>query len=88
MIERNDLFKIKRNLENNIGMRVQLKAKKGRKKSVIRNGIIECTYPSIFTIKLDNDEEFDRRVSFSYTDVLTKTVELFAHPDTNKVNAV
>ncbi|MBZ4645151.1 MAG: hypothetical protein PWR27_505 [Petroclostridium sp.] len=76
MIEKNDLFKIKKNLEKNIGQRVRLTAKKGRKKSVIRQGIIESTYPSIFVIKLDNENEMTRRVSYSYTDVLTKTVEL------------
>ncbi len=86
MIEKNDLFRIKRSLENNVGQRVQLRAKKGRKKSVIRQGVIECTYPSIFTIKLDNDEEIDRRVSFSYTDVLTKSVELIVCPETNSIN--
>lgn len=76
MIEKSDLFRIKKNLESNIGQRVRLTAKKGRKKSVIRQGIIESTYPSIFVIKLDNDNEMVRRVSYSYTDVLTKTVEL------------
>ncbi|NLY43071.1 MAG: Veg protein [Clostridiaceae bacterium] len=76
MIEKDDLFRIKKSLESNIGKRVRLTAKKGRKKSVIRQGIIESTYPSIFVIKLDNDSEITRRVSYSYTDVLTKTVEL------------
>ncbi|MGE4283399.1 MAG: Veg family protein [Clostridia bacterium] len=76
MIEKNDLFKIKRSLENHIGQQVQLTAKKGRKKSVIKQGIIESTYPSIFIVKLDNENEAARRVSYSYTDILTKTVEL------------
>ena len=44
-----------------------------------REGVIESTYPSIFTVKLDNQSEFftsEQRVSYSYTDVLTKSVEL------------
>ena len=79
VIEKSDLFRIKKNLESNIGQKVQLTAKKGRKKSVVRQGIIESTYPSIFVVKLDNavsQNESERRVSYSYTDVLTKTVEL------------
>ncbi|MDK2933432.1 MAG: hypothetical protein PWP27_1242 [Clostridiales bacterium] len=84
MIEKNDLFQIKKSLENNIGQRVQLTAKKGRKKSVTRQGILESTYPSIFIVKIGNETEMARRVSYSYTDVLTKTVELVLC-DNNKV---
>jgi uncharacterized protein Veg len=76
MIVKDDLFKIKKSLENHIGEKVQLTAKKGRKKSVVRQGTIESTYPSIFVVKLDHENEQSRRVSYSYTDVLTKTVEL------------
>ncbi len=81
MIEKTDLFKIKKSLESNIGQRVQLKAKKGRKKSIIRQGVIESTYPSIFVVKLDNEQESIRRVSYSYTDVLTKSVELIVYSE-------
>jgi len=80
VIEKGDLFKIKQSLDSIVGQKVQLTAKKGRKKSVIRHGIIESTYPSIFVVKLDSSSvsssQTDRRVSYSYTDILTKTVEL------------
>lgn len=62
-----------------LGIKVRLTAKKGRKQIVTREGVIESTYPSIFTVKLDNQSEFftsEQRVSYSYTDVLTKSVEL------------
>ncbi|MBO5363934.1 MAG: Veg family protein [Clostridia bacterium] len=75
----NDLVKIKSDLADNIGSKVRLTAKKGRKQTVTREGVIEGTYPSVFTVKLDVDEDFmasERRVSYSYADVLTKTVEL------------
>ncbi len=76
---------IKRRLENNVGQKVQVKAKKGRKKSTIRNGVIESTYPSIFVVKLDQEQEAARRVSYSYTDVLTKTVELVVCSETQQM---
>ena len=79
MYGQNDLSRIKSNLTENVGQKVRLTAKKGRKQIVTREGIIESTYPSIFTVKLDNQSEFfttERRVSYSYTDVLTKSVEL------------
>lgn len=74
-----DLVKIKSDLAESVGHKVKLTAKKGRKQVVTREGVIESTYPSIFTIKLDTPEDLlaaERRVSYSYTDVLTKAVEL------------
>lgn len=75
----NDLVKIKADLADNIGSKVRLTAKKGRKQIVTREGVIEGTYPSIFIVKLDTPDDFlanERRVSYSYADVLTKSVEL------------
>lgn len=70
----NVLDSIKRDIESHIGERVILKANGGRRKTLINNGVIEKTYPSIFVIKLDNDTQ--RKVTYSYSDVLTKTVQL------------
>ena len=79
MIEKRDLLQVKKSLQQNIGRTVKLTAKRGRKKVVVRKGVIESIYPCIFTVKLDNviDENGEkRRVSYSYADVLTKNVEL------------
>jgi len=76
MAEKSDLLEIKKNIEICIGEKVQLKSNKGRKKTFIREGVIENTYPSIFTIKFENEYDMTRRVSYSYTDVLTNAVEL------------
>ena len=80
MGEREELLRIKNLLEKNVGQKVRLTAKKGRKKSVVRLGVIEGTFPSIFTVKLDNTIEelpsSSRRVSYSYTDILTKSIEV------------
>jgi uncharacterized protein Veg len=85
MIEKGDLFQIKRDIETCVGQRVQLKANKGRKKSFIREGIIENSYPSIFVVKFENDYDMTRRVSYSYTDILTKAVELIVYKDDEKI---
>ncbi len=85
VIEKNDLLLLKRSLQSHIGKKVRLTSKKGRKKAVVRQGIIESTYPSIFIIRLDNPSPEDcenRRVSFSYTDVLTKSVEIVVYKPT------
>ncbi len=79
MYVQNELVKIKAGIADNVGNKVRLKSKQGRKQIVVREGVIENTYPSIFTVKLDIQNDVptsDRRVSYSYADVLTKSVEL------------
>ena len=66
-------------LSDNLGSRVRITAKKGRKRVIVRHGFIQSTYPSIFTMVLDNLSEFadgERTVSFSYADILTKSIEI------------
>ncbi len=85
MAEKSDLFQIKKNIETSIGEKVQLKANKGRKKAFIKEGVIENSYPSIFIIKFENEYETTRRVSYSYTDILTKAVELVICKDDKRI---
>ncbi|HAA89752.1 MAG: Uncharacterized protein XD63_0465 [Thermoanaerobacterales bacterium 50_218] len=75
MATKQALAEIRQDLEAFVGTRVKLRSHKGRNKVVEREGILERTYPNIFVIKID-EKRAQRRVSFSYTDVLTKTVEL------------
>ena len=85
MAEKSDLFQIKKNIETCIGERVQLKANKGRKKAFIKEGVLENSYPSIFIVKFENEYETTRRVSYSYTDILTKAVELVICKDDKQI---
>lgn len=70
------LAEIKQDLDAYVGEKIRLKANRGRRKVVERVGILEQTYPNIFVIKLDEKKSPGRRLSFSYSDVLTETVEL------------
>ncbi|GAB6932041.1 MAG TPA: Veg family protein [Calditerricola sp.] len=76
MAGKNALLDIRRTLEAHIGQRIVLRANGGRKKMIERTGILEQTYPSVFIIKLDEDRHAFKRVSYSYTDILTENVEL------------
>lgn len=67
---------IRKDLESFVGSKVRLKANRGRNRIVEREGILESIYPNIFVVKL-NERKVERRVSYSYADVLTETVELF-----------
>lgn len=86
MPQQTQLEQIRESVEGFVGRKVQLTAKRGRRKRLVRRGVIEHAYPSIFVIKLDNTEQqsADRRMTFSYTDVLTRSVEMVVLKDAQK----
>lgn len=75
-IEKNILVRIRKDIEKCIGKNVILKANKGRKKTVVREGILEAAYPNLFIVKIINEYDSSRKVSYTYSDVLTGTVEV------------
>lgn len=68
--------RIRSDLEALMGTRMRLKANMGRSKIVEREGVLEETHPSLFVVKVDEKRDRTARVSYSYVDVLTRTVEL------------
>lgn len=70
------LIEIKQGLEGQVGRKLRLKANGGRRKTIVRQGTLAETYPSVFIVELDQDENAFERVSYSYADVLTETVEI------------
>jgi len=79
------LVEIKQGLEGYVGKRLRIKANGGRKKTIIRWGTLTETYPSVFIVELDQDENAFERVSYSYADILTETVELSFSDDLEAV---
>ena len=73
MICKSDILNIKADIGEKIGQKIIVKGSLGRSKSFEKEATIEKTYPNIFIVKY---EENNRTVSFNYTDVLTRTVEL------------
>lgn len=70
------LSAIKKDMDEHIGEKVLLKANSGRRKIVIKEGILEKTYPNIFVIRVDGEDNSSRMISYSYSDILTQTVQL------------
>lgn len=68
--------KIKDDLEPYLGEKMKLKANIGRCKIIEREGVLTETHPHLFIICVEEEEERSRLISYSYVDVLTKTVEL------------
>ena len=73
MICRNDIANLKTDLGEKIGQKIIVKGSLGRSKAFEKEATLEKAYPNIFVVKY---AENDRNVTYSYTDVLTRTVEL------------
>lgn len=70
------IMEIKKGLEGQIGKRLKLTANGGRRKTISRSGVLSETYPAVFVVELDKEENAFERVSYSYADVLTEAVEI------------
>ena len=73
MICRDDITNLKTDIGEKIGQKIIVKGSLGRSKSFEKQATIEKAYPNIFIVKY---EENNRNVTYSYTDVLTRTVEV------------
>lgn len=70
------ILEIRKGLESQVGKRLRLTANGGRRRTVVRSGVLAEIYPSVFVVELDQEENAFERVSYSYADVLTEAVEL------------
>lgn len=73
---RETLTVIKRNVENCLGQKVSLRTNKGKRKVNVREGVIEDVFPSVFIVRIEDGLNTSRTVSYSYSDILTETVEV------------
>ena len=76
-MSRADINKVKLSVDRNIGSKVKIRANRGRHKIDVAEGVICKTYQSIFLVEIENKaDDTVQTVSFSYTDVLTKDVQM------------
>ena len=73
MICKTDITNLKTDIIDKVGQKIIVKGSFGRSKAFEKEATIEKAYPNIFVVKY---EENDRNVTYSYTDVLTRTVEV------------
>lgn len=73
MIYRDDITNLKTDINEMIGQKIIVKGTLGRSKFFEKEATIEKTYPNLFIVKYNEE---DRNVTYSYTDVLTRTVEV------------
>lgn len=68
---------VRRAVSQHVGSKVRVRSNLGRHKYDVTEGVITETYPCIFLIRVENAEEDSyQTVSYSYTDVITKDVQL------------
>lgn len=73
MICSTDILNLKTDILEKIGQKIIIRGSLGRNRSFEKEATIEKAYPNIFTVKYI---EGARNATYSYTDVLTRTVEL------------
>ena len=73
MICKTDISNLKTDILEKVGQKIIVKGSLGRSRAFEKEATIEKAYPNIFVVKY---EENDRNVTYSYTDVLTRTVEV------------
>ena len=73
MICRTDITNLKTDILDKVGQKIIVKGSLGRSKAFEKEATIEKAYPNIFVVKYEDN---DRNVTYSYTDVLTRTVEV------------
>ena len=73
MICKDDITNLKSDIGGKIGQKIIVKGSLGRSKTYEKEATIEKAYPNIFIVKY---EENARNVTYSYTDVLTRAVEV------------
>lgn len=82
MIAKEEILMVREQVDKFIGSKVLIKANKGRKRVVVKEGVLQSTYPSIFIVKVQNEyQDSFRTVSYSYTDIITNNVELSLFPE-------
>ena len=73
MICKSDIANLKTDIIEKVGQKIIVRGSLGRSRAFEKEATIEKAYPNIFVVKY---EENDRNVTYSYTDVLTRTVEV------------
>lgn len=66
---------VKANVNELLGQRLRISVNKGRKRIIKYDGTIDSIYPSVFTLKIENDKNLDM-LSCSYSDVICGDIKL------------
>ena len=80
MIYATDIVNLKSDIFDIIGQKILIRGSLGRNKFFEKEATVDKVYSNIFTVKYNEGIQND---TYSYTDVLTRTVELKVLDDNN-----
>ncbi|MFP4020242.1 MAG: Veg family protein [Halanaerobium sp.] len=83
-MEENVLDKIKEEVKSFVGHRVSVKANRGRRKAVEKEGVLEKTHENVFIVRIKDHNQI-RRLSYTYSDLLTDDVVVMSKDDEVKI---
>ncbi|ACL70915.1 Veg family protein [Halothermothrix orenii] len=86
-MDKNILDQIRQNVNSFVGKEVKVKANRGRRKVLEKEGVLEKTHPNIFVVKIDDNHQV-RRLSYTYADLLTDNVVVKVKGDNTKIGIV
>ena len=73
MIFKDDISNLRGDIEEKIGQKIIVKGTLGRSKFFEKEATLQKAYPNLFVVKYNEEEG---NATYSYTDVLTRTVEV------------
>lgn len=73
MIYKNDIDTLKTDIKEMIGQKIMVKGTMGRSKFFEKEATLKGAYPNLFVVTYNETSE---NATYSYTDVLTRNVEL------------
>lgn len=81
MTNKSTIGEIKKTIEEAVGKTITLQTNTGKRRSSTKVGVVEYVYPSLFTIRVTDGFNTNRRISYTYTDVLTESVLITFNTD-------
>lgn len=73
MIYRDDITNLREDIINKEGQKIIVKGALGRSRFFEKEATLEKAYPNLFVVKYNKEEG---NATYSYTDVLTRTIDL------------
>ena len=73
MIYKDDIENLREDLEEKQGQKIIVKGALGRSRFFEKEATLEKAYPNLFVVKYNKEEG---NATYSYTDVLTRTIDL------------
>ncbi len=73
MIYKDDITNLRGDIEEKVGQKIIVRGTLGRSKFFEKEATLQKTYPNLFVVKYNEEEG---NATYSYTDVLTRTIDL------------